>query len=184
MMRRLWLLALGMLASQVASAAPAGEPGAETAEYVGNSLAAPHATESDLRRAAEAARLLPFIDSLPAGFDTWIGEQGLALSGGERQRLALARALLKDAPILLLDEPTANLDPLTARAVLDALFAARGERATLLITHRLVGLDAADMILVLDRGRLVEQGRHADLLARDGYYRRLWNIQQGILTEE
>ncbi len=147
-------------------------------------LAAPHATESDLRRAAEAARLLPFIDSLPAGFDTWIGEQGLALSGGERQRLALARALLKDAPILLLDEPTANLDPLTERAVLDALFAARGERATLLITHRLVGLDAADMILVLDRGRLVEQGRHADLLARDGYYRRLWNIQQGILTEE
>lgn len=140
-------------------------------------LAHPAATDEELIRAAQAAQIHSFIKTLPQGYDTWIGEQGLNLSGGERQRLAVARALLRDAPILLLDEPTANLDVLTERALLDTIFAARGARSILLITHRLAGLAAADQILVLDAGRIVERGTHADLMQLDGYYRRLWALQ-------
>ncbi|MBN1202460.1 MAG: thiol reductant ABC exporter subunit CydC [Anaerolineae bacterium] len=140
-------------------------------------IARPDATNDDLVRAAQCARLHDFIAGLPQGYDTWIGEQGLGLSGGERQRLAIARAILKDAPILVLDEPTANLDTVTERAVMDALHAAMRDRSTLLITHRLVGLEAMDAVVVLQAGRIVEQGRHADLLQIDGHYRRMWAIQ-------
>jgi ATP-binding cassette subfamily C protein CydC len=141
-------------------------------------IAQPDATDDDLIRAARAAHLHDFVDSLRDQYDTWIGEQGLALSGGERQRLAIARAILKEAPLLLLDEPTANLDAITERAILETIFAALPHRTTLLITHRLAGLDAADQILVLRAGRIVERGTHADLMQIAGQYRRLWEAQR------
>jgi ATP-binding cassette subfamily C protein CydC len=118
---------------------------------------------------------------LPQDYDTFIGEQGLRLSGGERQRLAIARVLLKDAPILLFDEPTANLDPLTEKQVLDTLFETIKGKTCLLITHRLVGLENMDQILVMNQGRIVERGTHRDLLTKAGLYRRLWDLQNQIL---
>jgi len=143
-------------------------------------LARPDATDGDLARALEQAQLADFIRDLPDGLDTWVGEHGLRLSGGERQRLAIARALLKDAPLLILDEATANLDPLTERAVLDALDALMQGRTVLLITHRLVALDRMDEILVLKRGRIVERGGHDALLAAHGLYRRMVDVQNGV----
>ncbi len=145
-------------------------------------LARPEATGAELVAAAELAQLDTFVAALPQGYDTWIGEQGLALSGGERQRLAIARAALKDAPILVLDEATANLDAVTEQAVMEAVGRAIRGRTTLVITHRLVGLEEVDEILVLDAGRVVERGRHADLLARGGAYRRLWDLQRHELA--
>jgi ATP-binding cassette subfamily C protein CydC len=146
-------------------------------------LARPEATEAEMIRAAQQAQIHDFIRSLPQGYDTWIGEQGLRLSGGQRQRLAVARAILKDAPILILDEPTANLDALTERELMTALQALAAGRATLLITHRLVGLEAADEILVLRAGRIVERGRHHELMQIRGLYRHMWDLQNQILAE-
>nr|BBH93563.1 thiol reductant ABC exporter subunit CydC [Thermogemmatispora argillosa] len=144
-------------------------------------LAAPSATEEQIWRALELAQLDDFVRQLPAGLDTWVGEQGLKLSGGERQRLAIARALLKDAPILLLDEVTAHLDRLTEQALLEALNTLMEGRTTLLVTHRLLNMERMDEILVLDEGRIVERGRHEQLLAHDGLYRRLWEVQNALL---
>ena len=111
-----------------------------------------------MEAAARAAHIHDFVMKLPQGYDTLIGEQGLRLSGGERQRLAIARALLKNAPILVFDEPTANLDALTERQVLDTLFETMRGRTCLLITHRLLGLENMNEILVMDQGRIVERG--------------------------
>jgi len=111
-------------------------------------IARPQASQGELEQAARQAHLHDFIQSLPQGYDTQVGEQGLRLSGGERQRIAIARALLKDAPLLILDEATANLDALTEQAVLQSLHALMKGRTTLIITHRLVGLEMADEVLV------------------------------------
>jgi ATP-binding cassette subfamily C protein CydC len=141
-------------------------------------LARPDAGEGRLRDVLARAGLADFLAGLPAGLDTWVGEEGLLLSGGERQRLALARALLKDAPFLVLDEPTTHLDAFTEREVMRSVFADRQARGTLIITHRVVGLEAADEILVLDRGRVVERGAWAALLAAGGPFARMLAAQR------
>jgi ATP-binding cassette subfamily C protein CydC len=145
-------------------------------------LARPDATDQAIAQALEQAQLAEFISQLPDGLDTWVGEQGLRLSGGERQRLAIARALLKDAPLLILDEATANLDPLTERALLDALDELMRGRTTLMITHRLVAMERMDEILALDHGRIIERGTHDQLRTASGLYRQMLDVQQGILA--
>lgn len=130
-----------------------------------------------VERAAEAAYAREFIDRLPLGFDTEIGENGVSLSGGQRQRLAIARALLKDAPILILDEATSALDTESERHIQAALDHATRGRTTLVIAHRLSTIERADMILVMDQGHLVERGTHAELLAASGHYARLHSMQ-------
>ncbi|MFJ6554819.1 thiol reductant ABC exporter subunit CydD [Streptomyces luteogriseus] len=131
-------------------------------------LARKDATEEQLRAALGRARLLDWADSLPDGLDTLVGEHGARLSGGQRQRLALARALLADFPVLVLDEPAEHLDLPTADALTADLLAATTGRTTLLITHRLAGLEAVDEVIVLDEGRVVQRGPYAELLAADG----------------
>ncbi|MEO4045487.1 lipid A export permease/ATP-binding protein MsbA [Pseudomonas sp. CAU 1711] len=127
----------------------------------------------DVRRAAEAAYAAEFIDKLPQGYDTLVGENGVLLSGGQRQRLAIARALLKDAPLLILDEATSALDTESERHIQGALDEVMKGRTTLVIAHRLTTIEKADMILVMDQGEIVERGSHAELLAQNGYYARL-----------
>jgi thiol reductant ABC exporter CydC subunit len=137
-------------------------------------LARPSASQAELAAAADRARLLDWIGSLPRGWDTPVGTHGTALSGGQRQRLALARALLADPALLVLDEPTAHLDPENRRALTADLLAATAGRSTLLITHDLEGLDQVDEIVVLDHGRVAERGSHDQLIEAGRVYHRLW----------
>lgn len=136
-------------------------------------IARPGAADDELWRALAAAELEQRVAELPEGLDSMVGEYGSRLSMGERQRLALARALLKGAPLLILDEPTAHLDAITARRLLERLLAARADSGVVLATHRLVGLDRVDEIIVLDDGRIVQRGTHAALSTRTGPYRRM-----------
>ncbi|HTK08504.1 MAG TPA: thiol reductant ABC exporter subunit CydC [Ktedonobacteraceae bacterium] len=145
-------------------------------------LARPDANEQELMDVIAQVGLADFVQQLPDGLATWIGEQGLRLSGGERQRLAIARALLKDAPLLILDEATANLDPYTERTILETLDLLMQGRTTLMITHRLVGLEHMDEILVMDQGNVCQRGTHAQLIAEDGLYRTMVSLQDDLLV--
>jgi ATP-binding cassette subfamily B protein len=147
----------------------------------------PDASPRAIRRAAELAHARDFIDEMPDGFDTIVGERGLTLSGGQRQRIAIARALVRDTPILILDEPTAGLDAVSERAVIDALDALMKGRTSVVIAHHLGAIRHADTIYVMDGSTIVEQGSHDELLARGGAYAQLYSAQvgdEGTLADE
>ena len=136
------------------------------------------ASREQVINASRDAAILPFIEKLPDGLDTEVGERGLKLSGGEKQRVAIARTLVKDPPILLLDEATSALDSRTEQAILATLRRVSQHRTTLAIAHRLSTIADADRILVLDQGRLAESGTHAELLGARGLYAEMWARQQ------
>jgi subfamily B ATP-binding cassette protein MsbA len=137
----------------------------------------PGASDREIAAAGVTANADEFIRQLPEGYDSAVAERGTTLSGGQKQRIAIARAILRDAPILILDEPTSNLDAAAERAVMDALERAAAGRTTLIIAHRLSTARLAGRILVLDRGLIVEEGTHTELLARKGRYAHLYHLQ-------
>lgn len=140
-------------------------------------LAKPQASRAEIEAAARAAQAHDFIIALPGGYDSLVGEGGQTLSGGQRQRISIARAILKDAPIVLMDEATAAIDPTNEREIQQALAALVKGRTLIVVAHRLQTIEAADQILVLDGGRIVERGQHRGLLARGGLYARLWRYR-------
>jgi ATP-binding cassette subfamily B protein len=144
----------------------------------------PEATEAEVRDAAEKANALEFIEKLPQGFETLVGERGVKLSGGQRQRIAIARAILKDAPILVLDEATSALDSESERLIQAALWELMKGRTAIVIAHRLSTIQRMDRIVVLDNGVIIEEGSHNQLLKQNGTYAKLWAHQSGGFIEE
>lgn len=145
-------------------------------------IARPDASEQQLSEAVESAGLASFVGTLPDGLDTVVGERGAQLSGGQRQRVAIGRAFLKNAPILVLDEATSHLDAVNEQMVRVALDRLASDRTTLVIAHRLSTVMSADLIVVMDRGRVVETGSHAELLERGGLYAQLVSHQLSNAT--
>lgn len=144
----------------------------------------PTATDEQIRDAAKKANALPFIEALPHGLDTLVGERGVKLSGGQRQRIAIARAILKDAPILILDEATSALDSESEKLIQQSLEVLMQERTSIVIAHRLSTIAKLDRIIVLDQGKIIEDGTHSELLRKKGTYARLWQHQSGGFIEE
>jgi len=137
----------------------------------------PGKTKEDVRRAAEQAHLTEFIEKLPKQYETLVGDKGVLLSGGQRQRIAIARALLKDAPILILDEATSSLDSESEYHIQEAINELRKNRTTFVIAHRLSTIESADKIYVLDKGKIVECGTHTELVNNKGAYANLYHRQ-------
>jgi ABC-type multidrug transport system fused ATPase/permease subunit len=137
----------------------------------------PEADRTEVEAAARAAQLHDFIESMPQGYDTWVGERGITLSGGQRQRLAIARTILTDPPILILDDATSSVDTETEYLIQRALANLLRGRTTLVIAQRLTTIKTADLILVIQDGRVVERGRHAELIHREGHYRHIYDVQ-------
>jgi ATP-binding cassette subfamily B protein len=137
------------------------------------------ANEESIKVAADSAEATEFINALPQGLDTLVGERGIKLSGGQRQRLSLARAILKDPPILILDEATSAVDNETEAAIQRSLLRLSKDRTVIVVAHRLSTIVSADEIVVLDHGKIVERGLHADLVKLDGFYARQWRVQTG-----
>ena len=168
MIRSLFTAATGMIAQQL------------NLDTIANNLAygeLKSKSEDELMAAAEAAHVLDFVNQMPDGLQTVVGDRGVLLSGGQRQRIAIGRALLKNAPVLILDEATSSLDTKSERRIQDALNELMKDRTTLVIAHRLSTVESADQIIVLDAGRIVESGTHADLLEANGHYAALYRMQ-------
>ena len=140
-------------------------------------------SQNEIEAAAKAAEAHDFIQQLPQGYDTIVGERGQKLSGGQRQRISIARAVLKDPPVLILDEATSAVDNETEAAIQKSMQVITQGRTTLVVAHRLSTIVNADRIYVLDAGRITEQGNHAELLRKDGIYTSLWRVQAGIRAE-
>jgi len=138
----------------------------------------PGATREEVIAAAQSAHIHHFVESLPQGYDTMVGERGLKLSGGEKQRVAIARAILKNPEILVFDEATSALDSKSEKAIQDELHSIAQNRTTLVIAHRLSTVVDAQQILVMDKGRIIERGTHRELLAQQGVYAQMWALQQ------
>jgi ATP-binding cassette subfamily B protein len=143
----------------------------------------PEASEAEMVAATKVAEATGFIEQLPEGWDTNIGEDGHRLSGGQRQRIAIARAVLKDAPVLVLDEATSNVDNETEAALQRSITRISRDRTTLIIAHRLSTVRNADVIAVMEDGRITETGDHDSLVDHDGLYARLWAVQTGESVE-
>jgi len=137
----------------------------------------PDATQEEIERVAKAARIHDFIVSLPNGYDEWVGERGVTLSGGQKQRIAIARTLLLDPKILILDDATASVDSQTEFLIQQALHELMTGRTTFVIAQRLRTIMRADEIIVLDRGRIIQRGTHAELIAQEGLYRRIYELE-------
>jgi ATP-binding cassette subfamily B protein len=138
-----------------------------------------NATEEEIFKAASLSHSDEFIKAIPAGYEARVGEKGTKLSGGERQRIVIARAILADAPILILDEATSSLDSLTEKYIQDSLQKLMQNRTCIVIAHRLSTLSSMDRILVFDKGTIVEEGSHSVLMSQNGLYAKMWNMQVG-----
>jgi len=139
----------------------------------------PQAADEEIRQASRLAHADAFIEAMPEGYESLVGERGVKLSGGQRQRIAIARVMLKDAPVLILDEATASLDSVTEKTIQENLDRVMGKKTVIAIAHRLSTIAHLDRILVFDQGRIVEDGSHEALLAQKGFYHRLWTMQAG-----
>jgi len=143
------------------------------------------ASEFEIIKASKMAHCHEFINELPKDYDTLVGERGIKLSGGQRQRIAVARAILKDGPILIMDEATSALDSVTEKYIQESLHALMDGRTTIVIAHRLSTLSEMDRILVFDNGKIIEDGTHAELLKAKGHYAKMWQMQaMGFLPDE
>ena len=144
----------------------------------------PTANDEDVTHAAKLAHAHEFIQTLPQGYDSWVGERGVKLSGGQRQRIAIARAILKNAPILILDEATSQLDSITEQTIQETLDTVMKQKTVVVVAHRLSTLLSMDRILVFDHGKIVEAGSHKELLDQKGLYKGLWEAQIGGFLPE